>query len=336
LRAELPRPHGGAVTYVAELAGPRPAGVIPRDDVLDDHPLRQSWARPGGPCSDMAWADEQLRRVHEMRVGGPDQIRAWNLSSLWRLTTTSGVAWLKVVPEFFAHEGDVIARIAIGPPLIAHQGPRSLLRNVAGRDLYDATYREVRTMIGLLVDEQTRWLGRTPELLGLGLPDWRAPALTAAAAEVVERTAPELEPAVLDRARRLVAGFEARFAAIAACGIPDSLVHGDFHQGNVRSDGAATVVLDWGDSGVGHPLLDEAAFLERLTPAGAYAARAAFTAAWRQAIPGSDPHTAERLLVPIAALRQAVVYRRFLDRIEPSEHPFHRDDPAKWITRAAH
>ena len=84
------------------------------------------------------------------------------------------------------------------------------------------------------------------------------------------------------------------------------------------------------------PLLDAAAFFERLTPAGASAARAAFTAAWRRAIPGSDPDSARRLLVPIAALRQAVIYRRFLDHIEPSEHPFHRDDPANWITRAAH
>ena len=277
------------------------------------------------------------------RLGGPNfavntMVRAFVGSPLHgHLQADSSHKVLKhlgIVPPFFAHEGDVIARIAIGPGIIAHDGPRSLLPDVPGRDLYDATGTEVRRMIRLLVDEQARWIDRTHELLSLGVPDWRGPALTAATTDVVERTAPELEKHVLAQARRLVAGFEARFAAIAACGIPDSLVHGDFHQGNVRSGGADMVVLDWGDCGVGHPLLDEAAFIDRLAAADAHAARDAFAAAWQHAIPGSDPVTAARLLGPIAALRQAVIYRHFLDHIEPAEHGFHRDDPANWITRA--
>ena len=248
-------PHGGAVTDVAELAGPPPAGLSAAEEFLEHEPRRQTWARPGGPASDVAWADERLRRVRQTRTGPAQQVRAWHLSSLWRLPTATGVVWLKVVPPFCAHEGDVIARIAIGPGIIAHDGPRSLLPDVPGRDLYDATGTEVRRMIGPLVDEQARWIDRTHELLSLGAPDWRGPALTAAVTDVVERTAPELATRVLAQARRLVAGLAARFAAIAACGIPDSLVHGDFHQGNVRSGGADMVVLDWGDCGVGHPLL---------------------------------------------------------------------------------
>jgi hypothetical protein len=30
-----------------------------------------------------------------------------------------------------------------------------------------------------------------------------------------------------------------------------------------------------------------------------------------------------------------VVFQGFLDRIEPSEHPYHRDDPAERLRRAA-
>jgi hypothetical protein len=30
-----------------------------------------------------------------------------------------------------------------------------------------------------------------------------------------------------------------------------------------------------------------------------------------------------------------VIYQGFLDRIEPSEHPYHRGDPALWLSRAA-
>jgi hypothetical protein len=39
--------------------------------------------------------------------------------------------------------------------------------------------------------------------------------------------------------------------------------------------------------------------------------------------------------VPLAAARQAVIYRAFLDGIEPSEHVYHRADPADWLHRTA-
>jgi hypothetical protein len=55
----------------------------------------------------------------------------------------------------------------------------------------------------------------------------------------------------------------------------------------------------------------------------------------RQAIPGSEPTRAAEILEPIAAARQAVIYQGFLDGIEPSEHPYHRADPAVWLRRAA-
>ncbi len=57
--------------------------------------------------------------------------------------------------------------------------------------------------------------------------------------------------------------------------------------------------------------------------------------AWREALPGCDPARAARLLDPVAAARQAVIYRNFLDRIEPSEHPYHQSDPLEWLGRTA-
>ena len=92
-------------------------------------------------------------------------------------------------------------------------------------------------------------------------------------------------------------------------------------------------LLDWGDSTIGQPLLDLPAFLDR-TPAGdATAIRAHWEGRWRAAVPGADPTRAARLLAPVAAARQAVVYRRFLDQIEPAERAYHAGDPADWLRR---
>lgn len=94
-------------------------------------------------------------------------------------------------------------------------------------------------------------------------------------------------------------------------------------------------MLDWGDSGVGQPLLDEAAFLDRIAAEHVDAVRRHWAAAWRQRLPLSRPEHAAALLAPLIALRQALVYQRFLDGIEDSEHPYHREDVPGCLRRAA-
>ena len=82
-------------------------------------------------------------------------------------------------------------------------------------------------------------------------------------------------------------------------------------------------------------LLDEAAFLERVPPEQRGPLRDHFHAAWQRALPSCDPARAEQLIAPIAAARQAVIYDKFLDQIEPSEHPYHQQHPLRWLMRAA-
>jgi hypothetical protein len=335
LETELTVPHGGAVTYLAEVAGPVASEVW--HGVLDDHPLRMMWARPGGPSADVAWAESLLAQGGMRRIGPAEQVRSWNLSSLWRLPVEGQIMWLKCVPPFFAHEGRILHRLQGRPvpTLISHDGPRLLMAEIPGDDLYDARLPTLLEMLRLLVALQREWSGRTDELLALGLPDWRAPSLARAIASVVERVGPNLtteDRAMLDR---FVAALEERFKQIASCGLPDTLVHGDFHPGNFRGNDTALVLLDWGDCCIGHPMLDEPAFLDRVMADGVETVRRHWHAEWRRALPGSDPDRASLLLQPVAAARQAVVYQTFLDNIEPSEQRYHEADPADWLARAA-
>jgi len=335
LDTEFDRPHGGRVTYLAEVARPVPADAW--RGTLEDHPLRHAFARPGGPAADLAWAETVLAERGLRPSGPPVQVRSWNLSSLWRLPVVGQTVWLKVVPPFFAHEGSVLARLAGErvPTLLGHDRGRMLLAEIVGDDLYDADPPQLLQMVELLVGLQRSWSGRTAELLALGLPDWRAPALGASIASAIERTADELSADDHAILMAFLRGLPARFAGVAACGLPDTLVHGDFHPGNFRGDGRALTLLDWGDSGVGHPLLDQPAFLGRIPGDAVAAVRAHWAQQWRAAVPGCDPARAAVLLAPIAAARQAAIYRGFLDRIEPAEHPYHRHDPAEWLQRAA-
>jgi hypothetical protein len=112
-------------------------------------------------------------------------------------------------------------------------------------------------------------------------------------------------------------------------------VHGDFHPGNVRGSATSLTLLDWGDCGVGHPLLDQPAFLSRVAAEHGPAILAHWSRQWLTALPGCDAVRASVLLAPVAAARQAVLYRHFLDNIEPAEHVYHRGDPADWLRRTA-
>ena len=331
-------PGGGKVTYLAEVTQPPAAALAPwPGDPTADEPLRLPYARPGGPESDLRWADAMLAGRGTPRTEPAQQVRTWNLSSLWRLPVGDSAAWLKVVPPFFAREGRVLPLLDpdVVPRPIACDGTRLLLEELPGPDHHDTVGQPLLAMVRILVGLQVAWIGRAEELLTLGLPDWRPAALAELAADVVARTADELDGEVVRDLERLLAGLAPRFAEIEACGIPATLVHGDFHPGNVRGPSERLVLLDWGDCGVGHPLLDQAAFLERMPTGERAAVIQEWSRLWRAAVPGSDPDRAARLLEPVAALRQAAIYRGFLDAIEPDERVYHDADPAIWLIRAA-
>jgi Ser/Thr protein kinase RdoA (MazF antagonist) len=333
---------GGAVTYLAEVAAvpvPMPvAGLQPWAGTLADDPLRLPYARVGGPQADLAWARSALQ-AHGLRPAGEaEQIRSWNLSSLWRLPTDDGhEAWLKAVPPFLAHEGAVLAMLAGGPVprLLGRDGARVLLAPVAGFDLYEADLATCRSMIDLLVGLQARWAGEGDALAARGLPDWRAAALTARLAALWERRAAELGAAERQCLQAFFAGLPQRWAAIADSGLQEGLVHGDFHRGNFRGRPDALTLLDWGDSGIGHPLLDQAAFLDRVPAAFVGPLRQHWRRAWQRLQPQADVERAAALLAPVAAARQALIYQHFLDHIEASEHPYHRGDVVHWLQRTA-
>jgi Ser/Thr protein kinase RdoA (MazF antagonist) len=154
--------------------------------------------------------------------------------------------------------------------------------------------------------------------------------------DLVAREREGLAADVLASLDRFVDGLPDRLAAVDTCGVPTAFVHGDFHPGNVRGDGAANqTILDWGDCGLGNPLLDLPAFLEVSPASHVNRIRDAWTGAWLRRVPSADPARAAALLAPVAAARQASIYATFLANIEPSERRYHEPDVPRWLKRTA-
>jgi hypothetical protein len=343
LAAERPAPPGGAVMYLAEVpaAPPTPLGRVTIS--LSPHPLRAPYAEPGGPAASVSWARAALRALGRGEHTAAQQ-RTWNLSAIWRLdaapspasptspsspTGANGharIAWLKQVPWFFAHEAAVLRwlgaeRPGVAPALLdADQAGRMLLDDVPGEDRYGADSAARERMLVELHAVQVRAVDAADALVALGLPDRRGDRLSARVRDVVERHGQGIDglPALVD-------GLAYRLSAVDSCGLPDTLVHGDFHPGNVRADGdGRPCILDWGDSFVGNPAFDALRMTEDLPDAEPLIE--GWQRRWRAAVPGCEPGRALTLLRPVAALLGAATYADFVDRIEPAERSYHAAD----------
>jgi hypothetical protein len=322
--------RSGRVTYEAQLFGRRPPELRPTGvRIGGDHPLRAPWARPGGVQAMIEWADRFVDRT-----GPAEQVKSWNLSCLMRLPTTEGTVWCKAVPRFFEHEGAILRLVAslrpdLVPPVLAFTPGLTLLGHVDGVDQWGAGPEIAMSMVAALVDLQQAVT--VDQLRATRLPDWRSSALLAAAHELCSRkdvraTLARDEVAALDR---LVDELPDRFAALDECGIEPTLIHGDFHPGNWRGAPGHLVLLDWGDCGIGHPLLDMPAFLERMPEES----MSSVQDRWLSLLTG-QARRASDLIAPIAALRQALIYRSFLDQIEPAERRYHAADVPLWLREA--
>jgi hypothetical protein len=321
---------GGAVVYLAQVdrVPTRLVSFTGDPDWLADHPLRMPWARPGGPQADIEWAASQIRMT-----GRPEQKRSWNLSSIWRLPTDKGPVWLKAVPPFFAHEGAVLELLQVTnavPTVLARDGHRLLMDELPGTDGYEAGFDVYCRIIDVLIEMQLRLSSSLPRLRAV-VPDWGPDTLYERLERVVIGRIPHR-----NGLRRLLDTWGQRMAELDDCGLPEVLFHGDAHPGNARIGIDPPVIFDWGDSGIGHPLLDVSVLEQCRGADPAEAARLCqhWLGAWQEVVPGADPDRAWHLLRPVAVARVALVFQRFLENIEPSERVYHHLDVDPYLAAA--
>jgi hypothetical protein len=259
------------------------------------------------------------------------QRKTWNLAGLFRLPTADGPVWLKAIPAFAAAEPAAIAAFAevdpgLVPTVLASAPGRLLLADIPGTDCWDPSPQVVADTVHRLATAQAR-IGQPPH----AIPDRRLEALAAAVRDLLDGpVGTELSPGELRASRSL----QWRWEMLADCGLPDTVVHGDFHPGNWRCGDGAPVVLDFADAHLGNPVLDGLRAIGYLPPGRRHTAASAWTAAWTAAVPRSRPAEALRIAEPLAHLAYAVRYQEFLDNIEPSERVYHLGDPAAAIRQA--
>jgi hypothetical protein len=210
------------------------------------------------------------------------------------------------------------------PTVVASGEHRILLEHLPGEDGRHVAPETLTGAVDRFVAAQAA-LAHRPS----GLPDRRTPVLIG----MVRRLLDDL-PGLTAEERAAAQDLLRRWGALDDCGLPDTLVHGDFHPGNWRCAGGRTAVLDFADAHFGNPVLDGLRVCEFLPEAKRPIAVRAWVDAWRTRWPGADPARAMAVAAPLGHLVYAVRYQEFLDGIEPSERVYHLDDPISSVRAA--
>jgi hypothetical protein len=203
-------------------------------------------------------------------VGTPRQHQLSDLSVVLRAPSADGDIFFKCSAQLFRHEAVTTQAMAelmpdLVPEVIAVDGAQGwmLMRDLGADELGDQDESLWHEGIAAHAGIQRLWLGRTDELVRLGLAVRPLTDLAAQVARMSDdselwgRMSPDLRERWLATAPTLVESCR----RLDEIGPGHTLVHGDFHPWNVVFGTGATRVFDWSDAAVSHPFVDLATYV---------------------------------------------------------------------------
>lgn len=290
---------------------------------------RPPWGRPGWFSEAASWLVEQTSRLGMEPTGSVEQLGGWSLSSILRVETRAGGVVMKAVPPLFHHEPILTLALSAAhpglvPEVISIEAERGwlVMRAFGGDQLGKedpSTWGEALTAMARL---QRAWVDRRTGLFATGAPDRGLERLRTQTDRIItdEDASPELRPAERDKLVDLIPTFHSLLDRLADLGIPETLVHADFHPWNVQRDGSRLVIFDWSDACVGHPFFDVPTFTDRTEDEAARTAmKSAYLAEWSDV--ASPEQLAEALAIsePLAQLHLSVSWRAIEAMSDPDE-----------------
>ena len=279
-------------------------------------PFAPPWSQPGWWERTTDWIAAQLPDRGPLDV---EQVRAWGISTVLRATDADGQRyWFKGICTHFGREvavTEALHRVApefVAPVLAADRDEFRLLLG----DLPDvAPAGEPATHASAyarLRDLQRKVEPHRSDLIAAGAtvrPLADVPA--AFAATMADLELPEWHGIAPARVGELVRWVEQAVIEVAALGLPDVVVHGDFHPGNVATLGDGTrVIFDWSDAAITQPFVDVPTWLTWIEDDVDEQARtwASFAQVWSDVLPADEWLARRTLLEGVAGAYHVVSY----------------------------
>ncbi|NJN43466.1 MAG: phosphotransferase [Anaerolineae bacterium] len=234
------------------------------------------WTQPGWVAEAQAWITTELNHQNIHVSGEFDQfhIRPW--STLFRIPSSQGDVYFKAVVPALAYEAALTQILSKYQPepmprLLAVDTARGWLLMADGGKRLRETFAggENRHLwmevLSRYANFQKGVFSHVDELIYAGVPDRSCAQLPA----IFDELLASKEALCLDQPNGLalteyqeLIGHREKVIRLskelATSGIPESIDHGDFHDGNILVQNGKILFFDWGDSGVTHPFFSHA------------------------------------------------------------------------------
>jgi len=222
-------------------------------------------------------AHEWIRKeteLHSFQITGEiEQPHAYAWSTVMRVPTNVGMLFFKATAGETIHEIALTKKMAGWfpeslPELITVDTARGWMLMRDGGDQLRAYIRPTKDIqpwqpvIAKYAELQIGLSDHIDEILSLGIPDHRLAVLPALYSQLLTdaeilRVNQEkgLTSDEFQQLQSLKPRFERISMDLSEYGIPESVNHGDFHDGNVLVKDGRVTFFDWGDADVTHPFV---------------------------------------------------------------------------------
>ncbi|MBT3269372.1 aminoglycoside phosphotransferase family protein [Candidatus Poribacteria bacterium] len=214
-----------------------------------------------------AWTRSELAARGRTVAGEIEEVRTWSLSCVLRAPTSDGWVYFKEALNLplFAHEPRVTQRLAKLFPgrtpevLAIHPSRRWMLTSDAGEIIgWETPEMEWATPYAQCAHTQRAATEHVADLLAAGCRDRDIGCLPEQFDAVLEdaETMGLLPDATADALASLGPRLVKACERLGYLGMPNTLVHGDLHVGNMAVRGGHCVTIDWTDVCISHPFMD--------------------------------------------------------------------------------
>jgi len=231
------------------------------------------WRDPEWQRQAYEWIRTQVERSYIQLTGEIEQSHVYHWSTVMRVPSNVGTLFFKGTAGETIHEIALTSKLADWfpasiPELIAVDVERGWMLMRDGGEQLRASIRPAKDIepwemvIKEYAELQIGLAKHVNEILRLGIPDHRLAMLPSLYSQLLTdaeilRVDQEkgLTSDEFQQLQNLNSRFEQICTELAAYGIPESINHGDFHDGNVLIKDGRVTFFDWGDADVTHPFV---------------------------------------------------------------------------------
>jgi aminoglycoside/choline kinase family phosphotransferase len=301
------------------------------------------WHDPNWQEQAHEWIRTEASRRSIQLSGEIEQPHAYAWSTVMRVPSNAGTLFFKATAAETVYEAALTQKLAAWypdcmPELVAVDIARGWMLMRDGGEQLRASIRPAQdigpweSVIRRYAELQVGLSDHVTEILALGIPDHRLSTLPQLFSQFLAEKdnlmidqEKGLTSAEFQQLQKLTSRFEQICANLAAFGIPESLNHGDFHDGNVLLKNGRITFFDWGDADVTHPFVSLRTFFVSIeitlkledyafTPEmAAFLDR--YLEPWQKFASKDDLLTAYHLSKPVASIVKALAWHQTISRL---------------------